>query len=71
MMLTGHKTDAMFTRYTHLDEELGINAMKKLVRHMEGRRGERDNSEQKKASSYPLTPKKEHQQNEFKPSQWR
>mgnify|MGYP000277157981 CR=1 FL=1 len=24
MKLTGHKTDAMFTRYTHLDEDGGV-----------------------------------------------
>jgi hypothetical protein len=38
MKLTGHKTDAMFTRYTHLDEELGTDAMKKLVAYMEGKK---------------------------------
>ena len=41
MKLTGHKTDAMFTRYTHLDEELGMDAMEKLVTYMEGRKDER------------------------------
>lgn len=38
MKLTGHKTDAMFTRYTHLDEELGTDAMQKLVAYMEGKK---------------------------------
>jgi integrase len=38
MKLTGHKTDAMFTRYTHLDEELGTDAMTKLVTYMEGKK---------------------------------
>ena len=38
MKLTGHKTDAMFTRYTHLDEELGTDAMQKLVAFMEGKK---------------------------------
>jgi hypothetical protein len=33
----GHKTDVMFTRYTHLDEELGTDAMQKLVAYMEGK----------------------------------
>jgi hypothetical protein len=41
MKLTGHKTDAMFTRYTHLDKELGTDAMEKLVAYMEGRKDER------------------------------
>jgi len=41
MKLTGHKTDAMFTRYTHLDEELGTDAMDKLVSYMEGKKEER------------------------------
>jgi integrase len=50
MKLTGHKTDAMFTRYTHLDEELGIDAMQKLVAFMEGKKGEGANSGQKKES---------------------
>jgi integrase len=35
MKLTGHKTDAMFSRYTHLDEDLGTDAMQKLVSFME------------------------------------
>ncbi|MFC1885447.1 tyrosine-type recombinase/integrase [Thermodesulfobacteriota bacterium] len=30
MKLTGHKTDKMFTRYSHLDKELGEGAMGKL-----------------------------------------
>jgi len=30
MKLTGHKTNAMFFRYSHLDKELGENAMEKL-----------------------------------------
>ena len=30
MKLTGHKTNAMFIRYSHLDKELGENAMEKL-----------------------------------------
>jgi len=30
MKLTGHKTNAMFIRYSHLDKELGENAMGKL-----------------------------------------
>ena len=38
MKLTGHKTDAMFTRYTHIDEELGTDAMQKLVSYMEGKK---------------------------------
>ena len=32
MKLTGHKTDAMFTRYTHLDEELGTDGSGRPVR---------------------------------------
>ena len=43
MKLTGHKTDAMFTRYTHLDEELGTDAMQKLVAFMEGKKEARQN----------------------------
>jgi hypothetical protein len=35
MKLTGRKTDAMFARYTHLDEELGTDAMDKLVAYVE------------------------------------
>jgi integrase len=50
MKLTGHKTDAMFTRYTHLDEELGTNAMDKLVAYMEGRKDKKAISRQKKES---------------------
>ena len=50
MKLTGHKTDAMFTRYTHLDEELGTDAMDKLVAYMEGKKGERDDIDSKKES---------------------
>ena len=50
MKLTGHKTDAMFTRYTHLDEELGTDAMDKLVAYMEGKKGERDDTGFKKES---------------------
>jgi integrase len=50
MKLTGHKTDAMFTRYTHLDEELGSNAMQKLVAFMEGKEDEGGQSDQKKES---------------------
>ena len=50
MKLTGHKTDAMFTRYTHLDEELGTGAMDKLVSYMEGKKGERDDYGSKKES---------------------
>jgi integrase len=42
MKLTGHKTDAMFTRYTHLDEELGTDAMQKLVVFMEGKKGRKN-----------------------------
>ena len=30
MKLTGHKTNAMFLRYSHLDREQGEGAMKKL-----------------------------------------
>jgi len=41
MKLTGHKTDAMFTRYTHLDEELGTDAMKKLIAYMEGKKDDK------------------------------
>jgi integrase len=50
MKLTGHKTDAMFTRYTHLDEELGTDAMQKLVAFMEGKKDEGEKSGQKKES---------------------
>jgi integrase len=50
MKLTGHKTDAMFTRYTHLDEELGTDAMQKLVVFMEGKKDEGEQSGQKKES---------------------
>ena len=51
MKLTGHKTDVMFTRYTHIDEELGTDAMQKLVSYMEGKKGEREDSGQKKESN--------------------
>jgi integrase len=50
MKLTGHKTDAMFTRYTHLDEELGSDAMQKLVTFMEGKKDEGGQTDQKKES---------------------
>jgi len=50
MKITGHKTDAMFTRYTHLDEELGTNAMDKLVAYMEGRKDAANGSGEKKES---------------------
>lgn len=51
MKLTGHKTDAMFTRYTHLDEELGTDAMQKLVAYMKGRKDDREDSGRKKESN--------------------
>jgi hypothetical protein len=35
MKLTGHKTNAMFIRYSHLDKELGENAMGKLSGFLE------------------------------------
>jgi integrase len=47
MKLTGHKTDAMFSRYTHLDEELGTDAMGKLVAFMEGKRNSRSGAKKK------------------------
>jgi integrase len=50
MKLTGHKTDAMFTRYTHLDEELGTDAMKKLIAYMEGKKDGKDKPIRKKES---------------------
>ena len=50
MKLTGHKTDAMFTRYTHLDEELGTDAMEKLIAYMEGKKDEKDKPIRKKES---------------------
>jgi integrase len=50
MKLTGHKTDAMFTRYTHLDEELGTDAMEKLIAYMEGKKDEKDKPTRKKES---------------------
>jgi integrase len=39
MKLTGHKTLAMFTRYTHLDKEQGDAAMEKLGGLLAGKRG--------------------------------
>ena len=48
MKLTGHKTDAMFSRYTHLDEELGTDAMKKLVTYMADKKGDREGSSKKR-----------------------
>ena len=50
MKLTGHKTDAMFTRYTHLDEELGTDAMEKLIAYMEGKKDKKDKLNSKKES---------------------
>lgn len=47
MKLTGHKTDAMFTRYTHLDEELGTDAMKKLITYMGGKKDDKDSIRKK------------------------
>jgi len=46
MKLTGHKTDAMFTRYTHLDAELGTDAMEKLAAFMEGKKPGDDKKEE-------------------------
>ena len=51
MKLTGHKTDAMFTRYTHLDEELGTDAMKKLIAYMEGKKDKKVKPIRKKKES--------------------
>jgi len=51
MKLTGHKTDAMFTRYTHLGQEMGTDAMQKLVAYMEGKKEDRqDDGHRKKIS---------------------
>lgn len=41
MKLTGHKTNAMFTRYTHLDKEIGLAAMRKLQGHLTKENGEK------------------------------
>jgi hypothetical protein len=44
MKLTGHKTFAMFVRYTHLDQEQGEDAMEKLNMLLLGKKNEtRDN----------------------------
>jgi integrase len=39
MKLTGHKTNAMFNRYSHLDQEIGERAMGKLEQLLAGVRG--------------------------------
>lgn len=49
MKLTGHKTDAMFTRYTHLDEELGNDAMEKLITYMGGKKDGKDSIRKKES----------------------
>jgi hypothetical protein len=36
MKLTGHKTNAMFARYSHLDKEIGEKAMGKLKELLSG-----------------------------------
>lgn len=40
MKLTGHKTNAMFVRYSHLDKEQGEDAMEKLNRLLSGKKDE-------------------------------
>jgi integrase len=39
MKLTGHKTNAMFNRYSHLDQEIGERAMGKLEELLAGAHG--------------------------------
>ena len=39
MKLTGHKTDAKFVRYSHLDKEQGEGAMEKLNVFLENQGG--------------------------------
>jgi len=41
MKLTGHKTNAMFVRYIHLDKEIGLAAMGKLQGHLTKENGEK------------------------------
>jgi integrase len=44
MKMTGHKTFAMFARYSHLDREQGEAAMKKLDRFLAGKQSQENSS---------------------------
>jgi integrase len=48
MKLTGHKTLAMFLRYSHLDKEQGENAMKLLDNYLSGNQAESQKEKQEK-----------------------
>lgn len=54
MKLTGHKTLAMFLRYSHLDRELGEAAMEKLNRLL--------SKKKEKAGASKDTPSKKEEQ---------
>jgi integrase len=48
MKLTGHKTNAMFLRYSHIDQEQGEGAMEKLNGFLSGKNGDAKQSTSKK-----------------------
>ena len=48
MKLTGHKTNAMFLRYSHIDQEQGEGAMEKLNGFLSGKNGDAKQSISKK-----------------------
>ena len=47
MKLTGHKTNAMFLRYSHIDQEQGEGAMEKLNGFLSGKNGDAKQSTSK------------------------
>ena len=49
MKLTGHKTNARVARYTLLDEELGTDAMEKLMTYLDGEKDGKDSIRKKES----------------------